>query len=382
MMSAVQPLRILMVTPRYAPLVGGVETHTAEVSRRLTEAGHKVVVLTANPGRWWSANEHIAGVRVRRVRSWPASEDLFFAPGVHGYIARHARRWDVIHFQGYHTLVAPMGMLVARRLGIPYLLSFHSGGHSSQLRNKLRGVQHLALRPLLAGASKLVAVSEFEAAFFRRRLRLPLGRFVVIPNGAQRIDRPPPVASAGDGTLILSVGRLERYKGHHRLIAAMPGVLRQCPEARLLIVGTGPYEAYLRKLIADLGLRDRVEVTSITGTDRAGMMALYMRATLVALLSDYEAHPIAVMEALALGRPVLVTHTSGLAELADRGLVRAIPPNSTAPDVVAAVLANLRQPLVPQGLTLPDWDACAGALERLYHAVAGRPGPSAESPLG
>lgn len=365
-------LRVLFVTPRYWPYVGGVETHTAEVARRLAAAGHEVTVLTTDPGGALPPVERVAGVRIERARAWPAGGDYYFAPGVYRRIARGGRRWDLVHCQGYHTLVPPLAMLAARRAGLPYLVSFHSGGHSSRLRTAIRDAQRAALRPLLARAAHLVAVSAFEAAFFRARLRLPAERFAVIPNGAHLPEAAPAPADGAGGTLLLSVGRLERYKGHQRAIAALPHLLEHRPDARLRIVGTGPYEGELRRFAAALGLASRVEIAGVDGADRAGMARLLSCAALVLLLSDYEAHPIAVMEALALGRPVLVAHTSGLIELADRGLVRSVPPASAPAAVATTILANLRDPLVPVGVRLPTWEDCVAALVALYRTVGRR----------
>src|SRR5260370_5524371 len=112
-------------------------------------------------------------------------------------------------------------MRAAAAAGIPYLVTFHSGGHSSPFRNLLMRFQWQALRPQLAHARRLGAVSEFEAEFFTNRLRLPRDRFVVIPNGSNLPKVNPPRPSQ-QGPLIAPAGRLERYKGHHRVLAAFP----------------------------------------------------------------------------------------------------------------------------------------------------------------
>src|SRR5262245_29959525 len=100
-----RPLRILFVTPRYAPLVGGVETHTAEVAKRLAAGGAEVTVLTTDPGGRLPGAQTIEGVSIRRVRAWPAALDLYVAPGIYRAIAQHPGRWDLVHCQGYHTFV-------------------------------------------------------------------------------------------------------------------------------------------------------------------------------------------------------------------------------------------------------------------------------------
>lgn len=365
-MTLCDPIRVLFVTPRYFPYTGGVETHVYQVARRLASTGAIVTVLTTDPSGQLPAEEQVEGVTIRRVRAWPAHRDYYFAPGI--YRAITCGDWDIVHVQSYHTLVAPLAMFAAWRAKLPYVVTFHGGGHSSRLRNALRGSQRAALRPLLARAERLIAVARFEVEFFAKQLRLPTQRFVVIPNGSD-LPQATPAAAPADGKLIASVGRLERYKGHHRVIEAMPQVLKQLPDARLWIAGTGPYEPELRRLANTLRVADRVEIGAVPSEDRQAMASALSSAALVVLLSEYETHPIAIMEALALKRPVLVARTSGLSELADRGLARAIPIDSTTEQVAAAVLDQLRHPLTPANVHLPGWDECAGDLLALYQSI-------------
>jgi len=174
--------------------------------------------------------------------------------------------------------------------------------------------------------------------------------------------------SQEDEMLILSVGRLERYKGHHRVIAALPHVIRHEPRARVRIVGVGAYEAGLRRLALECGVADRVEIAGVDPEDRAGMAALLVRARLITLLSEYEANPVAVMEALALQRRVLVADTSGLSELARQGFAKAIPLNSDAEQTARAIVAELRAP-APPAFHLPTWEASASKLTEVYRSV-------------
>src|SRR5262245_13775770 len=166
------PLRILMVTPRYFPDMGGVETHVSEVSRRLAQAGADVTILTTDRTGRRPPSEQIDGVSIRRVRAWPAQRDYYFAPQIARVIADGA--WDIVHCQSYHTLVAPLAMLAAGRANIPYVVTFHGGGHSSRIRTALRGGQWALLRPLLARANRLIAIARFELSLYSSRLRLPL----------------------------------------------------------------------------------------------------------------------------------------------------------------------------------------------------------------
>jgi glycosyltransferase involved in cell wall biosynthesis len=261
-------------------------------------------------------------------------------------------------------------MLAARRAGIPYLVTFHGGGHSSRLRNGLRGVQWSLLRPLISKADRLVALANFEIEWWGRIFGVPSERFVVIPNGA---DLPPFQQSGhrptSDRTVIASIGRLERYKGHQRIIAALPFILNQCPDVLLWIAGVGPYEPTLRQLAHHLNVADHVEIRAVPVSERGRMAEELSKAALVVLLSEYETHPIAVLEAIALGRPALVAATSGLNELASQGLAQAIPLDSTPRQVAAAVLDQLRKPHVPPLFELPTWDDCAKGLFTLYQQI-------------
>lgn len=361
-------MKVLQVAAGYPPYLGGVETHVSEIAPRLAARGMSVTVLTTDRSCRLPATEEAGGVLIRRVPAWPRTRDYFFAPGVYRVIA--AGGWDLVHCQGYHTLVAPLAMLAARRARIPYILTFHSGGHSSRLRNALRGVQLLILRPLLAGAARLIAVSEWELEHFARRLRFSRRRFGLIANGVQLPDAFLANASEGGrAPLVVSAGRLERYKGHDRVLAALPFVAAEYPAVRLRIAGDGPDAPRLRRLVAELGLGDRVEIGPVASTDRGGMAALFADAAVVVALSEYESQGIAAFEALALGRPLVVARTSALASLAERGLARGIPFDSQPRETAAAIVAQIRSPVTAPEQSLTTWDACAESLAVLYRQI-------------
>ena len=363
------PLRVLMVSARYLPIIGGVETHVAEVAPRLAQSGVEVTVLTTDASGDLPADEVIDGVRIRRVPAWPNMDDYYFSRHVYSEIRRG--EWDLVHCQGYHTGIPPVAMLASLQARTPYLLTLHSGGHSSRLRNTFRGVQLATIKPLLRRAERLIAVSAFEARHFQERLGLSPEKFTVVPNGAPSFDKAPEAACKAGDTLLLSIGRLEHYKGHHRVIKAMPALLEHYPEARLRIAGSGPYEAELRGLAERLGIADRVEIRPVPAGDRQGMAELLRQASLVTLLSDYESQGIAVLEALALGRRVVVADTSALSEFAEQGLARAVDPHSTPAEIAATIAEELQSGPLRQQLNLPTWDDCANRLLDIYQAVTG-----------
>ena len=146
-----------------------------------------------------------------------------------------------------------------------------------------------------------------------------------------------------------SVGRRERYKGHQRVVEALPIVKQTIPHATLRIYGAGPYEPELRASIGFLGVEQSAEVQFIAPDNRARVAAVLCEAEVFAALSEYEAHPVAVMEALTLGIPTVGLDTTGLADLVSDGLVTGIPKDAS-PTTVAQVLVEV---LAEGGRSLP-----------------------------
>jgi glycosyltransferase involved in cell wall biosynthesis len=149
---------------------------------------------------------------------------------------------------------------------------------------------------------------------------------------------------------------------------ALPHIQRRYPSTQLLILGQGPYEASLRALVRKVGVQHAVEIRAIPAEDREQMARTLGQATVVALLSEYESHPIAALEAIALHRPVLVTNTSGFKELVEQKLVCAIPSGCTPVRVAHAVVQQIDRPYIPPAsFCLPTWDDCARQLLDIYN---------------
>jgi glycosyltransferase involved in cell wall biosynthesis len=260
-------------------------------------------------------------------------------------------------------------MIAARRVGIPYLVTFHTGGHSSRLRNAMRTNQWRLAGPLLRNAASLIAVSEFEAAALVRHARLGDKPVVVIRNGGG-LPSPHAGTVAVPGRIVSS-GRLERYKGHHRVIEALPHVMREIPEAHLLILGSGRYQSSLYKLARHLGVSDRVSIKHIAPADRQSMATTLAQSSVVAALSDYEAHPVAVMEALCVARPVVGYDIAGIGELIVEGWVRGVPRGAPAAAVADELVKAMLSPSLVEHPQLASWDSCADQLAHVYLSSLG-----------
>jgi glycosyltransferase involved in cell wall biosynthesis len=368
-LTSAKPLRVLTVSASYLPDIGGLATHVHQVAQRLCRLDQfDITVLATDRTRRLPRREVLEGVTVLRVPAWPRGRDYYFAPGVAAIVGQRDR-WDLVHCQGIHTPVPFLAMIAARRVGIPYVVTFHTGGHSLRHRNSMRSIQWRLAGPLLRDAASLVGVSRFEAETMSEQARLHDKAVTVIRNGGT-LPSAPPGTPAVSGRIVSS-GRLERYKGHHRVIAALPHIMNDVPDAHLLVLGTGPYEAELRELARRLGVLDRVTITHLPPADREKMARALAQSSVVAALSDYEAHPVAVMEALSVGRPVVGYDIAGIGELVSEGWVRGVAPGAPASSVARSLVEAMSAPSLVDIAELPTWDSCADQLAQVYLASIG-----------
>jgi glycosyltransferase involved in cell wall biosynthesis len=365
-------MRVLMTTPSFDPYIGGIERHVMEVAPRLARAGFAITVATTVADfrllNKLPREELKDGYHVIRVRAWPPRGDWYIAPRLWRLIGNG--HWDLIHCQGAHTWVPVVSMLAARRYHIPYVVTLHTGGTSSKARRLFRDAQWRALAPLLAHASGIIAVSEFEAKMMARVSRISRERISVIPNGVdiEQLSRPKAVGPP----IIVSSGRLERYKGHQHAIDALPILRRKYPEAELVILGEGPYKEELVRRAQMNGVPHAVTIKAIPLSDRRAMTAELHRASVVVLLSEYESQGIAVLEALALGKPVLVADTSALREFGEKGMARMVPVGATPSVVAKAIGDQIEQPIEFECPPLMTWDDVSEEVGNLYRRVFSR----------
>jgi glycosyltransferase involved in cell wall biosynthesis len=363
-----RPIRVLVISARFLPDLGGTETHIHEITRRLALRNDlDLTVLTTDRSGTRPIREEFDGFTVLRCRSYPRHRDYYFAPSIYRRVLRG--KYDIVHCQGIHTAVPVLAMMAAKRGQIPYVVTLHTGGHSSDFRRRLRNIQWRALCPLLHGAAVIVAVSRFEQRVFQKACSLNASRFRIIQNGGDLTTSA--VQAEMIPGLIVSCGRLERYKGHQRVIEALPIVQRSIPHATLHILGSGPYESQLRSLINTLGLERSVTIEYIVPSDRERMAKSLGQAAVVAALSEYEAHPLAVIEALTLGIPVVGLETAGIGDLVEDGLVRGVPKHASPATIAEILIESLEDRNLSGPAGLPTWDIAADHLAHVYMDAAG-----------
>jgi glycosyltransferase involved in cell wall biosynthesis len=317
-----------------------------------------------------AAVEEFEGVAIRRVPAWPRDRDYLFAPGV--YRLASQPDWDLIHIQSWHTAVPPLAMLAALRAGTPYVVTPH-GGHASPPRRPFRPAQRRALTPLLRRARAVIALTGTQQAELLHVLKLQPERMHLIPNGSDLVEQLDPAAvsrirASFGRPVLVSPGRLEHFKGHHRAIEALPHILRAYPDATLRIFGEGPYESALLRQAGELGVADRVRIDFFPQDRRPELAAALAAADVGILLSEYETQPVAMLELAGLGVPAVVADTPGLRELTVDGLARSVPLDAPPEDVARAVIEALEQPHI-EARPLPSWQTVTDELLHVYREV-------------
>ncbi|MFD8635301.1 glycosyltransferase [Streptomyces sp. NPDC059533] len=195
-----------------------------------------------------------------------------------------------------------------------------------------------------------------------------------------RAGLPLPAAFRGDGPLAVCVGRLCQQKGQDVLLRAWPELLAAVPGARLALVGDGPDAERLRRTAALAGTR-------VLFAGAARDIRPWLRAAdLVVLPSRWEGMALAPLEAMACGRPVLVSDVSGARESLPPGQGRLclVPPEDPTALAKALggllaeprLLAELGEQARQHARTDFDVRRTTDAVTGLYHELLGRPRPS------
>ena len=331
--------RIYWLTEEFfPPQIGGVELMAANLSRGLTQRGLATQVITRQTQPRSASEEHIDGVRVRRVppagqikgSGWRAAPRMLrYLTGLALLLIREARQYDIVIVSGMKIIplaAVPVCRLLQRRCVIrvesTYELVEPLSAESLRVMRRLGALLHAALaklqRLLLAHADAVIVISA-EVEQLLRAGGLSPARFARIPNAVDTDKFRPATASERndlrrrlglpvDRTILLYAGRLSRAKGVPLLVDAAPELIARHPGLCIIIVGSGKgsfddCEAELVEAIRANSLGQDVHMWG-----PADRVHDYMRAADIAIFpSHYEGFGVGLIEALATGVPVVAT---------------------------------------------------------------------------
>ncbi|MFQ6013486.1 MAG: glycosyltransferase family 4 protein [Thermoplasmata archaeon] len=312
-------MRIVQVSPYFHPHLGGVESHVMDISRELNRRGHALTVLTSSEDGG-AREEWIRGLRVLRSRSFLT---LFQTP-VTPTMARDLRgvEADLYHAHTPSPLPSYFAARASETTGVPLLITYHCDAEiQGPWGPPVMGLYHRTLEAYtMERAAGVITTTQTYAATSRAVWNQDTK---IIPNPVDTHRFHPDVAPgkvrARNGIpesepLVLFVGRLVPHKGTEHLLRAMAEL-----PAHLLIVGTGPRELLLRKMATLPALRDKVH---FAGRVSFAELPRYYAACDLSVLpstSRLEAFGIAALEAMASGKPVVVSDVPGVREVIEEG---------------------------------------------------------------
>lgn len=324
----------------------------ADQALALAEAGHQIGVIVPRVAGYRAALRRLAGngATVRRdsagvvvfergvLALWPKSrrsrQAAFLSAGrllLDEYI-REVGKPDVLHAH----VGLPAGVLAADLSavhGIPYVITEHS---TQVFQDKLSLWERRQVSRVYSGAGSAIAVSEaFRSALSSRFPRSD--GWITIPNVVAPDFLRAKLATGSAEIVFLSVGGLVPRKGFDIMLEAFALVAGRLPTARLRVVGEGCDRAALGRLAAGLGVEGKV--TFLGALPRALVMDEMSTATCFVSASRAETFGVAIIEAMAMGLPVVATHCGGPEENVGADAGRIVPPGDS--EALAAAMMEV-----------------------------------------
>ncbi|HEY7693072.1 MAG TPA: glycosyltransferase family 4 protein [Gaiellaceae bacterium] len=356
-------MKVLVVSGIWPPDVGGPASHAPEAAEYLRGRGHEVEVV-------------VTAAAVPSPRQYPVHWVSRGQPVVLRYlrgallVARSARGANVVYATGMYGRTR-IGSLLARAprvvklTGDPaYERALRYGltrlpMEDFQRARQLRVAWLKAMRDLMLSGARRYLIPSATLAGLAAEWRLVRGdRIVVLPNpiSVPEIgDRDELRRRHGfDGPTLVFAGRLSLQKALDVALRAVAA----CEGVALVVAGDGPERPRLDRLVAELGLGDRVRF--LGAQPRETVLELLAAADAEVLSSGWENFPHALIEGLAVGTPVISTGGGGVGEIVDdevNGLL--VPPDD--PDALAAAI---RRFFADEDLRTRLREAAAGSVAR------------------
>ena len=351
-----RPLRLVLLTRRFWPLVGGAETVMAQLATAFQQTGVVTRVLTAQWELHWPTELVHGDVPVTRIpnpraRGWGTYR---YMRGVARWLRAHRDQFDAVYVSMLkHDAYAALGAL--GDLAIPVVLRAEGAGQTGDCCWHQQARFGHRIRRRCQSAASVVApsdeiASELSAAEFPSQRIHRIDNGVPVPDANDAPDRAdvrrtladgnPDLEVRADSPVVLYTGRLHEAKGLFDLVRAWPQVLQRWPGARLWLVGEGPAWEGLWELAKDLQLQGALFLPGAYDE----VSDLLLAADLFVLPSYQEGMSISLLEAMAYGTPVVASDIRAnrkLVQHEEHGLL--FPPGDVEA-LAGAVIRQISQP--------------------------------------
>jgi glycosyltransferase involved in cell wall biosynthesis len=336
---------------------GGAETLVHSLATGLRDSGYRPIVCVLQPGALADRLEghgvrvHCLNLQRHSILEGPAFA-LFVTRLVRG-LARlvKAEGVSVIHAHMPDAII--WAACVGRLTGTAVVGTYHGLGNLPRGRSPMDPRNALRRRLYRAAASssdRTIAVSPAVRQWLCGEMGFDERKTVLLMNGVETKAFARQAVHDDDGaraqlglagrTIVVCVGRLVPGKGHRYLIEAMARVCERYPNAALLLVGDGPERPSLERQVHELNLSGSVRFAG----QRSDVMALLGMSSLFVLPSFSEGIPIALIEAMAAGKPVVATAIAGNLDVVVDDRFGLLVPSGDAQALADAVCTVLADP--------------------------------------
>ena len=328
-------MKILMLSWEYPPrVVGGIARVVHDLSHRLYQDGHEVTVVTYRDGDV-PYFENDKGVNVHRVDNfmihpnnfidWVMQLNFNMIAKVSELIAK-GEKFDVIHAHDWLTAYAGKTLKSAYHLSLVSTIHATEAGRNSGINDETQKYINDTEWMLTYESSEVIVNSNYMKNELQRLFGLPYEKINVVPNGVninlfQDVERDYDFRrryAMDNEKIILFMGRLVYEKGIQNLIAAMPKILANYHDSKLVICGKGGMINELRNQANRLGLGNKVYFAGYMNAKNVQKM--YKCADVSVFPSTYEPFGIVALEAMLSGTPIVVSDIGGLNEIVDHGI--------------------------------------------------------------
>jgi glycosyltransferase involved in cell wall biosynthesis len=331
-------MKVALVTPRFPPDIGGLETYVGWVAETLQATpGCEVTVITTGTTRR-THHESYRGIPVIRLATWGNLSNTPVNPAWWLQVRRLIASLDV-DVVNAHAPVPFLADIAAFTSPVPVVLTYHSGSlvkGSGAVDVLLRAYERHVLPRVFNRAAGLIAVSPVSMAH-------ATGRAQLIPPGVDVELFSPPVHEEERGPRVLYVGRVERtsrWKGLRVLVDSLVRLRRLVPQVRLDVVGDGDDVGDLKARAERLGVGDCIDWHG--KVDHSELPRFYRRAgvTVLPSLTESESFGMTLVEAMASGCPVVGSAVGGIPFVIRDGVDGLLVPPGDA-TALAAALADV-----------------------------------------
>lgn len=364
-----RPLRLYHVAPAFPPALGGMEKVVQVLARTQAEKGFNVSVIT-------SGQRVVSPIRpekfpVVRLKSWLVANSTIM-PFLFPKLLRIGRN-SVVHVhitQAYTPDMVWLASLVKRFSYIAHVhLDVPPSGWAGFL---LKPYKRIILRRVLRGARFVVVFTQDQKRYIGRKYGLDPAKVKVIPNGVEGAFYYDQPRSMHKTPRLLFVGRLGYQKNLQQLLHALDCA---SDEFTTTIVGDGEQGPDLKKLAADLKLKN---VTFAGRKDGEELLKYYKQADIFVLTSEREGMPLVLLEAMAMGLPIIATNVTGSRDVIENGKNGLLVPYNNTDEFRAALLkiktnATAYTAMSQASRMMADqysWEKIAAKFEGLYKKAA------------